>query len=187
VQLKRTHLLALVALGLSLVSACDQPGARSDDAENPAAVARPRALVEIGNRQGPLSCRLAGPELAHAGERLPLTLRIDRRMLHDSVEVAVQVNLPAGVVLEQGKLQTQVLPDSEPVVELQYTLRSDVLPDENVVFVLDAQGEGFGYHAELPYEFGRASVALDAPERSAGAVRVAARNFGNAVAVSADE
>jgi hypothetical protein len=187
VSLKQIFTPAVALLGVSLLLACDESAARSDRAKNPAAVAQPRALVETGNRQGPLASSLSGPDRARAGETLPLTLRIDRRMLHDSVEVLVEVNLPDGVALQQGKLRTRVLPDSEAVVELRYALRADALPDENVVFVLDAEGEGFGYHAELPYEFGRESAPPSAPERSAEAVRVAAKNFGASVTVPAED
>lgn len=185
----RRPLRAARACGLLLwLAACQVDSSeRAADSHNPSAVADPAALVRTGNRQGPLACTLSGPEHAQAGAPLALALHIDRRLSHASVVVEVKLRLPEGVALEQGALEAQVAPSSEPNVELAYTLRAHALPAQPAVFVIDARGEGFGYHAELPYRFGRAPEPPSAPVRDRSLVRVGARNFGASVPISAQD
>lgn len=157
---------------------------RADDAKSPSAVAHPVPLVSTGNRQGPLASSLSGPEEPRAGVALPLTLRVDRRVLHDSVTVSVQVELPDGVVLTQGEQSVELPPSDEQVATLAYVVRANTLPDAPARFVVDATSAGFGYHAELLYRFGRAAEVPEELPRSAADVRVSSRNFGAPVEIS---
>lgn len=180
--LKQLPLLALL-----LLVACEESPkrARPDDAKSPSAVAQPVARVHTGNTQGPLASTLSGPEQPRVGVALPLTLRIDRRALHDSVGVSVHVELPAGVVLTHGEADIELPPSEEAEVStLEFVVRANSLPTQPATFVIDAAAEGFGYHAELAYRFGRAEELPREPVRSAAEVRVSSRNFGAPVDVA---
>jgi hypothetical protein len=169
------------ALALCLALACDE--APVQDAKNPSAVAPPRSY-SLGNEQGPVATTLSAPSEPRPDEEIALTLRIDRHLLAASSEVSVQLNLPEQVTLQRGALRTRVLPDSEPVAELHYALQASALPDEDATFIVTAIGDGFGYHAELPYRFGREDTLPERAERGASAVRVGVRDFGAAVRIT---
>ena len=181
-RLKHLSLLAL------LLIACEPDGGRagSDDAKSPSAVAQPVALVRTGNAQGPIASSLSGPEQPRVGVALPLTLRIDRHVLHDSVPVSVHVRLPEGVILTSGAADIALPPSQDEVITLEYVVRARSLPNQPATFVIDAMGEGFGYHAELAYRFGRAAELPRDPARDVVDVRVSSRNFGAPVDIAQD-
>ncbi len=172
-SLKRLACLLALALGCT-----DAPTAGSME---PTAVAP--AGDDTGNEQGPIASTLSGPTHVQPGDQVALTLRIDRQLLADSAEVSVQLALPEQVMLQRGALRTRVLPDGVRVAELHYAVLIDALPDEALTFIITASGEGFGYHAVLPYRFGLESALPSAPIRSGDALRVGARSFGAAVAI----
>jgi hypothetical protein len=174
-SLKRLRCL----FGLVLALGCTE--APTDGFKDPTAVAP--ASEDTGNVQGPIATTLSGPARVRPGEQLELTLRIDRQRLADSAEVTVQLTLPRQVTLQRGSLNTRVLPDGVRVAELHYAVQIGALPDEELTFSVSAVGEGFGYHAVLPYRFGLESALPSAPARSGGALRVGARSFGAAVAI----
>lgn len=168
------------ALALAFTLGCED--APVQDAKSPSAVAPPRTF-SLGNEQGPIATTLLAPSEPRAGEEIALTLRIDRRLLGASSEVSVQLTLPEQVTLQRGALRTRVLPDSEPVAELHYALQAQALPDEDATFTVTATGEGFGYHAVLPYRFAREETLPEGAQREQ-AVRVGARSFGAAVRIA---
>lgn len=172
-SMKRLACLFALALGCA-----DNPTAGSMD---PTAVA-PRG-EDIGNVQGPIASTLSGPAQVQPGDQVALTLRIDRQALANSAEVSVQLTLPEQVTLQRGALRTRVLPDGVRVAELHYAVSIDALPERELSFTVTAAGEGFGYHAVLPYRFGLETALPSAPARSGDALRVGARSFGAAVAI----
>ena len=172
-SLKRLTCLLALALGCT-----EAPTAGSMD---PTAVAP--AADQNGNEQGPLTSTLSGPAHVEPGDQIALTLRIDRQLLADSAEVFVQLTLPEQVTLQRGAQRTRVLPDGVRIAELHYALLIDALPDDALTFTLTSTGEGFGYHAVLPYRFGVESALPAAPSRSGEALRVGMRSFGAAVAI----
>ena len=172
-SMRRLACLLAFALGCT-----ETPTAGSMD---PTAVAP--AGDHTGNEQGPIASTLSAPAHVQPGEQVALTLRIDRKLLADSAEVSVQLILPEQVTLQRGALRTRVLPDGVRSAELHYAVLMDALPDEPLTFTITATGEGFGYHAVLPYRFGAESALPSAPARSGEPLRVGARSFGAAVAI----
>jgi len=166
------------ALAVGAVGCDDLPVQGVGD---PSAVAEP--TYSTGNAHGPIKATLSGPAAPQPGGEIALMLRLDRHLLAASAEVSVQLKLPEQVALRRGALHTRVLPDGEPVTELRYALQVDALPDSDVIVSVAAVGEGFGYHAELPYRFGRKGALPHEMLRSPASVTVGGRSFGAAVRI----
>lgn len=168
-----------LTLAAALAVGCDER--RVQGVGDPSAVAEP--TYSVGNAHGPIRTTLSGPAVPQRDGEIELSLRIDRHLLTPSAEISVRLSLPEQVALQSGALDTRVLPDSEPITELRYVLRVDDLPDEDVMVSVAAVGEGFGYHASLPYRFGRKGAPPQKVHRGVYAVSVGKRNFGAAVQV----
>jgi hypothetical protein len=155
----------------------------SGDSREPSAVADVASGQRGGNTQGPIASTLRGPATVAPGDEAQLELQIDRRALHQHVPVEVQLRLPPQVVLEQGAERTVVAPSSEPHALLRFVVRPLEHPRQPLLVVVDAHGDGFGYHAELPYHFAGQTPPASAPVRAGGAVRVGRRHYGQSVPV----
>ncbi|HEX6240080.1 MAG TPA: hypothetical protein VFZ61_04280 [Polyangiales bacterium] len=180
--LNRTLLVLLVGLSLLHV-ACDERGATAGGSESPSAVADAASEQRIGNSRGPIASTLSGPARVAQGHVAELLLSIDRRALPHLVPVEVQLLLPPEVALERGAEHTRVAPSDEPHAQLRFLVRPLARTRTPLTVVIDAHGDGFGYHAELPFYFEGQAQPRSAPARTAGAVRVGRRNFGQAVSI----
>jgi hypothetical protein len=128
---------------------------------------------------------LHGPITPVASQPIQLTLEVTRH-IPLKAEITVDVRLPAGASLRTGETHTRLAAnDAARRDQLVYELAGGPMPSEDLVVVVDARGAGFGYHAELPYRYGRPAPVPDAPEASGANVQVGGKSFGKSVQVPA--
>jgi hypothetical protein len=69
----------------------------------------------------------------------------------------VVLDVPAGAKLESGRQKFDLLPNTEGVEIVEtYSVLFDTLPAEDLLLHVDGDGQNAGYHAKVPYRFGRA-------------------------------
>ncbi|MCB9507999.1 MAG: hypothetical protein H6697_10070 [Myxococcales bacterium] len=100
------------------------------------------------------------------------------------VPVAVTVRVPDGARIEAGDTQAQ-LSLEDGAATLQWQLAFEQVPAADFVVVVDARQEGFGFHAEPRFTFGRAEAATPALPRVQRDVRVGAVPLGDPIDMSA--
>jgi hypothetical protein len=134
-------------------------------------------------RTSPLSAELRGPSSPRAYSALRLQLELDRRIpVH--ADVTIDVRLPKGVTLAGGPPQRALARNLRAQRDaLVFDLTVSAIPREDLVVVIDARGQGFGYHAELPYRFGRPEPVPVGPRADGRELRVAGKSFGRSVPV----
>ena len=111
---------------------------------------------------------------------LVLEAVIDRALPWLPIELALRV--PAGASLADGSPTDQLPAANVPGRSTRtFELAFDRVPQEDLVLVADAAGDGFTYHAEIPYRFGRPEPQPTAPGRSSRRTRVGAADWGRPV------
>ncbi len=94
----------------------------------------------------------------------------------------VRVVLPAGAVLLRGDAHQIVQPgDPGSVHEFVLEIDAPVVPVDDLVLVVDAQGEHAGVHAEARYRFGRPEPVAPQTPLAREALVVGGRDFGRPV------
>jgi hypothetical protein len=96
-----------------------------------------------------------------SGTRLVLVARVEQPG-YLGLPLSVSVRVPSGVVLTHGSLSYAVRPGPPGTVheqEFVFELTGSA-PSEDLLLVADAQGTAAGFHAEIPYRFGRAEPAF---------------------------
>jgi hypothetical protein len=124
-----------------------------------------------GSPQSPIQTRLTGPETVPTQGDIELVLTIDRARA-DLVPISVDLRLPAGVTLVAGLEQERVADTSKPGFTRTWRLHYDRVPQEDVAVVVDWQTASAGFHAELPWRFGRPEARKAEPPRLPGAVKL---------------
>lgn len=131
-------------------------------------------------KRAPLQLTLSGPTQPKAGEPLPLTAQVTRNQPF-SVPIDVTLRLPEGVRLMEGESVQQILPSADAGTRsLRFVIVADPLPSEDITLVLDAHGQGFGFHTEKAYRFGRPQ-ALTPSVPLGEALKVGSHNAGPSV------
>lgn len=178
--MKRVFFLSVSLMACSTTSSLDGQG----DTGRPGDVSEPRAAPgDKAQKKPPLRAKLVGPEAPAVLAPIRLTLQIERPAAIPS-DVDVEIRLPESVLLHVGERKRTLAKNAGAARdELHYELMASELPAEDAIIVLDAHGPGFGYHAELPYRFGRPEPAHKAVEAGGAEVKVGPHNFGESVPV----
>lgn len=135
------------------------------------------ARRELGDLESPVAVRwvvtrppheertLAGAPRTH----VTLVAEIARRGALD-LPLELTVRVPPGAALVRGTPQ-QTLPVSAPGTvtreEFELAYEPSGAPSEDALLVVDAQSASAGFHAEVPYRFGRAPAPVPRPPRGA--------------------
>jgi hypothetical protein len=191
-MVERIVLFALVA-----AAACTSPGPSAGPAAVPAgpvAVA-PQCLPPAETVQPPVTTEPAdGPSVpvVAAWEQVTgpgqggmgtvvVRLRIERRTRWP-LPINIQVVVPAGVRVLRGQTQQRLDASEEPgVTHFEYELAVDAVPQDDLVAIVDSQGESGGVHAEPRYGFGRPEAEAAGIERSGPRARVGGHDLGPGV------
>jgi len=168
-------LLALVGCGAAPI---DEPPRR----KQPSSTATPRVMGLT-----PLSVTFTGPDFPEVGVPLVLEARVERRA-RIAAPIALSLVLPAHVSLLEGAPTIELAPNTQADVHtLRFLVRvdaGDMNDTGQAKLALSAKGHGFGFHAEPVYRFGR-TLPLVPMTRTGRELRVAGRNFGRSVDITA--
>ncbi len=94
----------------------------------------------------------------------------------------MEVELPAGVKVLEGRTKLTLLPNTEAVtVTEQLTLSFDAAPVEDAVLKLDGDSGAMGFHYKVPYRFGRVSPEEKGPAATGVAPNRGGKDFGPSV------
>lgn len=99
-------------------------------------------------------------------------------------DVSVSVRLPSGVALDGAPQVSAIGRGETGEFRRQLVLDYSSVPIEDLLVVVDMQGESSGVHAELPYRFGRAEPAVVEPVRAPDAVKIGNIDLGHPVLVT---
>lgn len=167
-------LLGLVACGAAPI---DEPPARP----------QPSSTATGVMGQAPLGVTFTGPDFPEVGVPLVLEARVERRA-RIAAPVTLSLVLPAHVSLLEGAPTIELAPNTQADVHtLRFVVRvdaGDMNDTGEAKLALSAKGHGFGFHAEPVYRFGR-TLPLVPMTRTGRELRVAGRNFGRSVDVTA--
>jgi hypothetical protein len=144
-----------------------QPAAAAPTMPAPTAEATP-ALPSTGP-QSPIQVRLSGPNTVPTRGEIELRVAIDRAR-PDLAPIQVDIRLPAGARLAAGNAQERIADTTLLSLERTWRIRYDRAPKGDVTVVVDWQTQGAGFHAELPWRFGRPEAKRAAPPRLPGPV-----------------
>jgi hypothetical protein len=116
-----------------------------------------------------------------AGDRLVLVARVEQPG-HLGLPLRVSIEAPDGVTQTRGPQRYTVAPGAPGAVhEAEVEFAVTAVPGDDLVLVVDAQGAAAGYHARVPYRFGRPAPAIAPPPLTATAVTVGGTSAGPAV------
>ena len=132
------------------------------NAIEPPASSRPQSPISV-NVIGPANVPLKGP--------VDLRVQIDRASTQMN-PVLVRVRLPAGVHLSKGKMEESIRDTAHPRLTRAYTITYQQRPKDDLFIVVDWMAAGAGFHAEVPWRFGRTAPKAAEPERLPGAIRL---------------
>jgi len=163
-----------IALCCAVTTACSQPHQRSATRPARASTDRPVEPEATGAAhsapKSPIHARLDGPTTVPQRGEIQLRLTVDRRVA--VAPVTIELRAPAGTSVIAGP-RTATLTNPAVGAHIQaWTLRYDALPAGNATVIVDWQTKAAGFHAELPYRFGRAEPKVAEPRRLPGKVRL---------------
>ncbi len=171
------HLFALAVF----VTACHTPAA------TPRGAAEPSSTGERRHLDAPVVARWvthAEPSAVTGrgqGDRLVLVARIEQpgRL---GLPLSVWVEAPGGVVQTRGQRQYTVAPaHAGSVHETEMEFVVGAVPNGDLVLVVDAQSPGAGFHARVPYRFGRPAPTIATPTLTGTSVTVGNTSAGPSV------
>ncbi len=161
--------------------ATDAQGERPDHTLVTAAVPDRSIAATLANKGGPLFSSFDALGEPVLGALLTLRALVDQRTKLKA-RVHVTLVLPAGVALVEGVQEQWLEPSGQAVArELIFVVRIDVPPTEDAMLLVDVRADGFGYHAEHPYRFGRQNSLPLAPPRTGRELRVGAKRLGRSI------
>jgi hypothetical protein len=141
-----------------------------------AACTRDDVVSRAGGARAPIVASLVGPRLP--ARSVELELAIEPR-LPAAAELVIELRLPRGTRLAAGAVRERLTMTRR--VQRAYRLSVHASPADDVVVHLDARGSHFGYHARLPYRFGRSPLVPQGPALTDRPLTLHGRNFGRSV------
>lgn len=169
--------LRVAGIALSLLACSTSHDRPLPPPSEPVSAAPPAGPARDGDLpKAPLALSVA--EVRNRGEEIEIDVVVDRRTRDP---VTFDVALPPGVVLLEGNTSERLEGDEQRV---KRTLRLRLpagTPAEDIRFVADVNGQGYGARATTAYRFGRAAPRLVAPERRALPTRVNGKRLGRAI------
>ncbi len=132
--------IALAVLCLAVAASC-------------ASTVTPAKVEPTSRQQFPVTVRWE--EKARSERGVTLAAHVTR-LSAMPMALHVVVDVPAGAKLETGRQKFDLLPNTEGVEIVEtYTVLFDTPPPTDLLLHVDADAQSFGYHAKVPYRFGR--------------------------------
>lgn len=122
----------------------------------------------------PITVRWSVAEVAEGETRIAARIK---HLL--AVPVEVELKLPAGVELLQGRATFTIAADGPKSVVEEYRIKGPI-PAEDLVITAVSKGGDFGIHGKDVYRFGRAAPVI-APKADGPEIKMGNHNLGNAV------
>ena len=123
------------------------------------------------NPTSPMSSTLVGPTNVPAKGEVELELSVGR-VRPGLAPILVKIQTPQGTTIGKGSMTETITDASATTLIRRWTLRYDAVPPSDVVVVVDWQTPAGGYHAELPWRFGRPDPKAKPPVTLPGEVRL---------------
>jgi hypothetical protein len=173
------HLFQTAVLGLSL-TACSTP----KDAVATAATTNALVADARPSEDAHAPFRVTWREESRT-ERRAVIVAVVERFAMGEVPLEGRLEVPAGVEVEGPRtFRADVSKETPTTFEQQYVLQFDRVPTEDLLLVVESRGgSGFGFHARIPYRFGRTAPQGPRPERSGPSLKAGGLKLGPAVRV----
>lgn len=142
--------LGILILGLS-VSACNYKVAQQPTAPTPRAAPSPGA---------PISVRWIERSRTETATQLSLEVV---KLVQTERPLTVRFTLPAGVSTEPQLVARELDSTFIGTSTTDLLVRTSGQPQQDLVVICDSQGSSFGFHAEVPYRFGRQAPIITEP------------------------
>ena len=160
---------AILILLLLVTSSC----------RSPVAPAAPSVVTAVPSEaRSPLSSQWEVRELGEGRARL--TLSVTKAVVTEK-DVRVDFTVPPGVTAQPALEPWTIAAETRGVVSKDYSLEWSAAPRDDLIAVVDVQGVSFGYHAKVPFRFGRPEPTVKPPERDANPVQLGNTNLGRPV------
>jgi hypothetical protein len=177
-----------MVLVLAIAQACGASGVNeSASPKGDGAGDRKRSVAvdAIASQRTPVSSALISPEgLPGIGEALVLEGIVIQRVPSEAT-VHIKLVLPDGVQLLEGSRDQRLPATDVPRTDsLRFVIRPKNMPTEDAVLIVDVRGDGFGYHAEHRYRFGRHEPVPSAPPRQGPSLQLHGKDLGPSVRVT---
>jgi hypothetical protein len=149
---------------MSMVLACTAPNQGRepvpDPANPPAAQSSATPRHDVG---APVRVQVSGPPQVTPGTTIEVRAEIERSWaaVHP---LQLDVQVPQGVRLVSGAPKESLNDAAATRFERSWLLHVDAVPGGDFVVVVDWQTSGAGFHAAIPYRFGRPEPKLAAPK-----------------------
>lgn len=169
---------ALLATWLVWTAACSQPqrpqeAAPAAPAVQAASCTAPQASVNpapaeaappSANPKSPMTAKLLEPAAVAASGELELGVEV-WRVEANLAPIKVSVVLPTGAQLAAGTADDTITDTQAQSFKRVWRIRYAALPSADAKVIVDWQTEAAGFHAELPYRFGRPAPKRPEPPR----------------------
>lgn len=167
--------LPLVAAGL--LAACANSSALEAPPEAPRHV--PQMKKPTVRLETPL--RVAVEEVDRSDTRATVVARVERRLAL-AVPLTLRLEVPPGVTIAAGRPVVELPPNAgADTVTETWALTFAHPPEGDAVVRVDGDGEGLGFHARVPYRFGRPAPEDVGPAATGPAVFKHGRNLGPSI------
>lgn len=167
------QLVGLFAVGATLAAGCSQPqrpvapSPAATPAEPVAKVTEPAAAqaeVAESNPKSPMTANLVQPTAVPATGEINLGLEV-WRVNPAMAPIKVTVELPAGARLVGGSAAETITDTQAQEFKRTWRIAYATIPAADAKVIVDWQTDAAGFHAELPYRFGRAEPKRTEPPR----------------------
>lgn len=126
-----------------------------------ASVAVPRPASPTAEApSSPITVKWIEGSRNEAGSRL--TLEVTKLIVTER-PLALGFSVPPGVVVEPELTAREIAAASVGTTSIEVLVRTSVPPTQDLIAICDSQGTSFGFHAEVPYRFGRQAPAVAEP------------------------
>lgn len=150
-----------------------------------AASCRSPAPVAVANSQeaarsptSPIEAKWTVHEVGATSAKLSFTLT---KAIATEKDVSVVLVVPAGATLEPSTSRWLIPAAQTGDIVASIDVRWSTLPVDDLQAVIDMQGVSMGFHAVVPYRFGRPEPKVVAPPHDTPNVRVGNSNIGSPV------
>lgn len=125
--------------------------------------------------------KVSWEELSRSDTQAVVLAKVERVNKLD-MPFAMEVELPAGVRVIEGRTKLMLLANTEAVtVTEKLILGFDSTPSEDAQLKLDGDSGAMGFHYKVPYRFGRAAPEEHAPPATGPAPGKGGKSFGPSV------
>lgn len=150
-----TNIRSFLGLVLALV------GCKGAQPVAPKAVPTPTPTPAAEAPGSPITVKWIEGGRNEAGTRLKLEVT---KLIVTERPLALGFSVPPGVVVEPELTAREIAAASVGTTSIEILLRASVPPPQDLVAICDSQGASFGFHAEVPYRFGRPAPTVAEPK-----------------------